>query len=254
MTQLWTGTAVALVTLFDDDGAVAVEETAEHAARLVSLGVGAVLVNGSTGEAAALDDGERAALVAAARTACPDVPVISGASGSWWRPAVQRVTAAVAAGADAVLVAPPLRSDRSLEDFFTRVADAAGGVPVLAYHWPGVAGGEVPVEALAGLPISGVKDSSGDATRLVRQVAMDWAGSVYTGSPALISYARWLGAAGAIVAAANVAPELCVAAWDGDLQAQRDVVLADHATAGRVPQDLKQAMATRFGTPITCRL
>src|SRR3954453_15092923 len=32
-TPLWTGTAVALVTLFDDHCAVALRETAEHAAR-----------------------------------------------------------------------------------------------------------------------------------------------------------------------------------------------------------------------------
>jgi 4-hydroxy-tetrahydrodipicolinate synthase len=34
MDPLWTGPAVALVTLFDTDGSVAVDETAAHAARL----------------------------------------------------------------------------------------------------------------------------------------------------------------------------------------------------------------------------
>ena len=104
------------------------------------------------------------------------------------------------------------------------------------------------------LPVAGIKDSSGDPARLVRQVASGWPGAVYTGSPALIGYAGWLGAAGAIVAAANFAPEKCCAAWDGDVAAQRSLVLAVHDMGSRFPIDLKQAVAKRFGTPTTCRL
>jgi dihydrodipicolinate synthase/N-acetylneuraminate lyase len=253
VTPLWTGTAVALVTLFDDDGAVALEETAAHAARLVSVGVRAVLVNGSTGEAAALSDEERVALVTAVKKACPTVPVLAGASGEWWRPATARVAAAVAAGADAVLVAPP-RFGAPVADYFARVADAAGDVPVLAYHYPGVAGGEVPVDALPALPVTGIKDSTGSADRLARELALDWPGALYTGSAALIGYAGWLGAAGAIVAAANLSPEECVAAWDGDAAAQRSLLGRDAALSGSFPRGLKEAMAARFGTPVACRL
>src|SRR5438045_739992 len=57
---MWRGIGVALVTLFDGDLAVDVDATAAHAARLVDLGVRAVLVCGSTGEADALTDAERA--------------------------------------------------------------------------------------------------------------------------------------------------------------------------------------------------
>jgi Dihydrodipicolinate synthetase family len=106
---LWRGVAVALVTLFDADGAVDVPATAAHAARLVDLGMRAVLVAGSTGEAEALTDPERLALVTAIRQACPGVPVIAGASGAWAAPVTEHVAASVAAGADAVLVAPPRR-------------------------------------------------------------------------------------------------------------------------------------------------
>jgi dihydrodipicolinate synthase/N-acetylneuraminate lyase len=250
---LWTGPAVALVTLFNDEGAVAAEETAAHAARLVSAGVRAVLVNGSTGESAALSDEERATLVGAVKAACPAVPVLAGASGEWWGPAAARVAAAVAAGADAVLVAPP-RFGGSIGEYFTRVTDAAAGVPALAYHYPGVAGGEVPVDALPALPVVGVKDSTGSAERLAHQVDLGWSGSVYTGSPALLGYAGWLGATGAIVAVANAVPEECLAAWAGDAAAQRSVLRFDRGLGGRFPHGLKEAMARRFGTPVTSRL
>jgi 4-hydroxy-tetrahydrodipicolinate synthase len=253
MDALWTGPAVALVTLFDDDGDVAHRETAEHAARLVAAGVRAVLVAGSTGEAAALTDGERTDLVAAVREACPGVPVVAGASGEWWGQAAARTAAVVIAGADAVLVAPPRRGGSPLE-YFARVADAAAGVPVLAYHYPGVVGGEVPVEALATLPLAGIKDSTGHPGRLAEEVDLDWPGAVYTGSAALLGYARWLGAAGAIVAAANVLPELCLAAWHGDADAQREVLRVERAYRPVFPAGIKAAVAERFGTPTGRRL
>jgi 4-hydroxy-tetrahydrodipicolinate synthase len=250
---LWTGVSVALVTLFDEAGEVAADETAAHAARLVEAGVRAVLVTGSTGEAAALSDAERVRIVAAVRQACPDVPVLAGASGEWWRPAAERVAAAVAAGADAVLVAPP-RLGGDLAGYYARVAEAAGGVPVLAYHYPGAAGGEVPVEDLAALPVAGVKDSSGDPARLAHELDLDWRGVVHTGSPALLGYAGWLGAAGAIVAAANLDPEDCVAAFAGDAAAQRRVLRAERGSRDRFPRGLKEAMHARFGTSPTGRL
>ncbi|HLL65405.1 MAG TPA: dihydrodipicolinate synthase family protein [Micromonosporaceae bacterium] len=253
MMPLWTGPAVALVTLFDADGSLATEATAAHAARLVELGVRAVVVNGTTGEAAAMTDGERAALVTAVKAACPTVPVVAGASGEWWEPATTRVAAAVKAGADAVLVAPPRFGD-SVEQYYRHVAEAVAGVPVLAYNWPGVAGGEVSVDALPELPVAGVKDSTASADRLIRQIDLAWSGAVYTGSAALIGFTGWVGGAGAIVGAANFVPEECLAAWDGDAAAQRRVVRAVAAAGSRFPRSLKEATAQRFGTPATCRL
>jgi dihydrodipicolinate synthase/N-acetylneuraminate lyase len=243
---IWTGPAVAVVTLFDDDGALLARETAEHAARVVGAGIKAVVVAGSTGEAAALADDERVELVAAVRAACPDVPVVSGASGDWWGQATARVQGVLKASADAVLVAPP-RLGGSLPDYYRRVAGAAGGAPVLAYHYPGVAGGEVPVSALASLPLAGIKDSSGNAARLAEEIDLDWPGAVYTGASALAGYAGWLGASGAILAVANLEPGLALGAWSGDPAAQRGLARAERAYKAR-PGGLKAALAERYGT------
>ncbi|WP_306209881.1 dihydrodipicolinate synthase family protein [Actinoplanes sp. RD1] len=243
---LWTGPAVALVTLFTADGSVDAEATGAHAARMVGAGLRAVLVNGSTGEAAALEDHERVALVSAVREACPGVPVVAGASGEWWGQAAKRVRDAAGAGADAVLVAPP-RLGTDLGGYYEEVAAAAGDVPVLAYHYPPVAGGPVPVEALPGLPVSGTKDSSGDPVRLGRQLDLDWPGHVYVGSSALLGHAHWLGATGAIVAAANLVPSECLAAWERDPKAQLAVLRAERE-AKAAPGGLKGAVAARFGT------
>ncbi|GAA3340849.1 dihydrodipicolinate synthase family protein [Amorphoplanes nipponensis] len=248
---LWTGPAVALVNLFDAGAAVDAKATAGHAARLVEAGIRAVLVNGSTGEAATLTDAERVELVAAVRHACPGVPVIAGASGEWWQQAVTRVAGAVDAGADAVLVAPP-RLGGALTGFYERVT-AAAGVPVLAYHYPGVAGGPVPVEALGELGLAGIKDSSGDPARLGHELGLGGDLAVYTGASALLGYASWLGAAGAVVAAANLAPRECLAAWAGDAAAQHVVLRAEREYKAR-PGGLKEAMGRLYGTSPVRRL
>ena len=76
---VFTGVGVALVTLFDAEGEVDAAATGGLAGRLVDEGLRAVVVAGSTGEAAALDAGERAALLVAVRDAVAGrVPVIAG--------------------------------------------------------------------------------------------------------------------------------------------------------------------------------
>ena len=249
---LWRGVAVALVTLFDARREVDAAATAAHAATLVDIGVRAVVVGGSTGESEALTDAELADLVAAVRAACPAVPVLAGASGPWVRPAAARAATVVKAGADAVLVAPPRRAT-DLAAFYGDVAQAVAPAAVLAYHYPGTAGGEVPVGALPDLPVHGLKDSTGDAERLLAELAA-WQRPTYVGSSALVAYAGQLGAAGAILAAANVAPEDCVPAFGGDAAAQHRLLGPHLAIRGRFPHGLKAAVAQRFGTPVHARL
>ena len=250
---LWSGVAVALVTLFEPDGVrVDVAATAAHARRLVGLGMRGVLVAGTTGEADALGDDERIELVAGVRAACPGVPVVAGASGPWTGPAVARAQAAVKAGADAVLVAPPPRS-LNLPAYYAAVAEAASPAPVLAYHFPGVAGGEIPLDVLPQLPVVGVKDSTGSAERLLAELDA-WDGWTCVGSAAVTGYAGWLGATGAILAVANAVPEDAIAAWDGDGAAQRRLFAAHRAAQTRFPYGLKELMARRFGTATAGRM
>jgi 4-hydroxy-tetrahydrodipicolinate synthase len=159
------GVGVALVTLFDDDGELDAAATAEHAARLVDLGVAAVLVAGSTGEASALTLAERLALLDAVRAAISTsggVPLIAGTGAASARQAVALTAAAVDHGADAVLASSPLGANDS-HPYYDEVVAAAGTVPVLAYHIPSVSPPGIEVDALAALPVAGLKDSSGDA-------------------------------------------------------------------------------------------
>jgi 4-hydroxy-tetrahydrodipicolinate synthase len=252
---VFTGVGVALVTLYRGDGSLDAAATAAHAARLVDLGVRAVVIAGTTGEAAALSPEERVALLAAVRAtlgSAPGVPVIAGTGAPSARQAVALTEAACAGGADAVLVLSPPGS-LDVRPYYDAVAGAAGGVPVLAYHFPAVSAPGIPLDVLCGLPVQGCKDSSGDADRLLEAVDR-WDRPLYVGSAALLALAGPLGCAGAILALANAEPERCAAAFAGDAAAQRDLAGAHRAASADFPRGIKALTAARFGTPAIARM
>lgn len=250
--SLFTGVGVALVTLFDADGRLDAKATAEHAATLVRLGVRAVVVAGTTGEAAALTADERGELLAAVRAAVTEVPVLAGAGTAWGPHAAELTARARDGGADGVLVlSPPRVADP--RPYYEAVAKAAGALPVLAYHFPATSPPGIDVEVLKDLPVVGMKDSSGDPDRLLAELDT-FPGSLYVGSSALLALAGPMGCDGAILALANVEPERCAQAFAGDGLVQR-ALAGPHLTAKRnFPKGIKELTAARFGTSPVARL
>lgn len=250
---VFRGVGVALVTCFDDAGDLDAAATAALAEQLCARGVSAVVVAGTTGEAATLEPQERCTLVEAVRAALPDrVPVVAGTGAPSARQAVAYTAGAVDAGADAVLVLSPPGTDDPRR-YYEQVAAAAGPVPVLAYHFPAVSPPGIPVPVLAELPVAGGKDSSGDPDRLLDEL-VTVPGALYTGSVSLCLLAGALGAAGAILAMANVEPERCARAFAGDADAARELVPLNRTVRqGGIPT-LKRLVAERFGVPAHARV
>ncbi|MFW3168731.1 dihydrodipicolinate synthase family protein [Geodermatophilus sp. CPCC 206100] len=249
---LFAGVGVALVTLFREDGALDAPATADLAARLVDLGVRCVLVAGTTGEAVALTPDERDALVGAVRAALPGgVPVLAGTGAPTGRQAAELTERAFGAGADAVLaLSPPGVADPRA--YYETVAKAAPG-SLLAYHYPGASAPGIPVDLLPDLPVAGVKDSAGDAGRLLHERAT-YGGDLYTGAASLVGLCGAVGAAGALVAAANAVPEECVAAFAGDGAAQVRLAAVDRSASSEFPAGYKRAAAERFGVSTVTRV
>jgi 4-hydroxy-tetrahydrodipicolinate synthase len=246
------GIGVALVTLFDAHREVDYAGTAAFAARLVELGVDALLVAGTTGEADALDDDERLRLFAAVREVAGDTVLVGGTGAASTHQAVRLTARAGDTGVDAVIA----RTPRGLVDpapYYRELADAAGSVPVLAYHFPAVSPPGIPVDVLPTLPVAGIKDSSGDATRLLA-TAESYDGPLWTGNPALLPLTGALGCAGGILALANVAPELCAGAFAGDPDAIRKMIPTHLACERDFPRGVKQLVAERFGTSDVVRM
>lgn len=220
-----------VVTPFDakgelDDGAFAANLRSHLAA-----GLHGIVVTGSTGEAALLDEAERLRLVEVARREITrDRLLIVGTGGESTRGTIARNRAIAERGADAVLVVAPhyyagAMTNDALREHYTRVADASP-VPVLLYTIPKYMHFAVPPELVLELAqhgnIIGMKDSSGDATLFAGYMeSRSDAFHVMTGSAGLLTEALRMGADGAILAAALFAPALSLevhsAAADGDV-------------------------------------
>ena len=249
---VFTGVAVALVTFFDEHGHVDNAASAKHAAHLASRGVPAVVVAGTTGEASHLSMKERLQLFDAVRAAVPaDVPVILGTGCLSPGVSVPKLTGMAAAhNASAALVLSPTRGD--VREFYGEVVQAAGPMPVLAYHNPGVAEPGVTMDELRALKVAGIKDSTGDAERMLDMVSW-YKGWIYTGVATTAYFSGQIGCTGAILAAANLEPELCAEAWSGNVRAQKDLIHAHKIVAHEGVKGIKQELARKFHTSTACR-
>lgn len=252
---VFSGVGVALVTLFDNHLELDARATADLASRLVELGVKAVVVAGTTGEAAALDPEERTELLVAVRKVVPEgrgVPLIAGTGAPSARQAARLTAAARDAGADAVLaLSPPGAPDP--RPYYEVVKKVAGDLPVLAYHFPRTSAPGIPLAALSDLPVVGLKDSSGEPSRLL-QTLSTWDRAVYSGSAALTTFAGTVGCAGSILALANAEPEACVEAFAGDAATQVRLAQAIAACEAGFPAGIKGLVAARFGYSTRARL
>jgi 4-hydroxy-tetrahydrodipicolinate synthase len=252
-TPLFTGIGVALVTLFDDKGALLARQTADLAAQLVRRGMSAVLVAGSTGEPWSLSAAERTALGQEVRERVPaEVPVLlgTGAFGGWDE-TLEMTAGCAESGADAYLIMPPpgIPAD---PDHFARLRSIAGDTPVWAYHVPAVSAPGVPTDVAAQLDVAAMKDSSGDADRLAAE-AIAFSRPLYVGSPTVLTLARALGLPGAILALGNTVPELCLAAFGGDLKAQAEVARLHIQSLAGFPAGLKQTIRDTYRTSAATR-
>jgi 4-hydroxy-2-oxoglutarate aldolase len=209
-----------VTTNFDEvTGEIAPIRLRENLRRWVEEPIDGIVLFGSTGEGALLDEDEKIRLTALSREVVPaGFPLIAGASAESTR-ATARLTQRLAAeGADIMLVHPPAYfgpylAPAAILDHFRAVADASP-VPVLLYHIPKYT--KVTLEAgfvaeLMRHPnVAGLKDSSGDIRRFADfTTACGAECRIFVGNGSLLYTALELGAAGGILAVADFAPALC---------------------------------------------
>ncbi|GAB6062752.1 dihydrodipicolinate synthase family protein [Deferrisoma palaeochoriense] len=212
-----------VITPFRGDE-VDLEAFRANLARWNETGLAGYLVLGSNGESVYLDEPERDAVLAAAREAIPsDRIFMAGTGRESTRDTVRATRRAAELGADCALVVTPhyfkgQMTQERLEAHFRRVADESP-IPVLLYSVPqftGVALEPGTVARLAEHPnIVGMKDSSGNIgpfTEICGLVPEGFA--VFVGNAGVTYPALCVGAAGAILAVANCAPEACVALYE----------------------------------------
>ena len=226
-----SGSITALATPFTATGELDLQAWQRLLHAQLDAGTQAVVVAGSTGEAAALYDHEYDQLLQIAVATCRNrVPVLAGTGQSNTAKTIRFNRRVAALGADAALVVTPpyvRPTQAGLLAHFRAVADE-GGLPVVLYNVPGRTGCDMLPEttgALAQHPaIIGVKEARAEPERMQALLAFRGDGfSVLSGDDPTAARAMLAGADGLISVASNVAPRamrsLCDLARGRDAEA-----------------------------------
>lgn len=243
---IFIGSGVALITPFTHD-------TVDYPAlkRLLDFqldsGTNAVIVCGTTGEAATMSYVERMRTIeTVVRHVDGRVPVIAGSGSNNTENAITLSKDAALAGVDGLLVVTPYynkATQRGLIRHYTAIADAVGK-PLILYNVPSRTGVKCTAETYAALAkhpnIVGVKEASGDLALIqkTRELCPEdfciWSGNDDETAPIML-----FGGKGVISVAANVAPremhELTEACLSGDF-----------ASAGRMQLRLRKLCEALF--------
>jgi 4-hydroxy-2-oxoglutarate aldolase len=251
----FAGIYTPIATPFRDDGTVDERALAANVSRWMTTPLTGLVVLGSNGEAASLEDAEADRVVEIVRAAVPSSrPLIAGTGRESTRATIGATRRAAAAGADAALVRTPsfFKPQMTTDAFvrhFTEVADASP-VPVLLYNvtlYTGVNLLPDAVERLAVHPnIVGMKESGSDIGQIAEYVARtpdDF--TVLAGSATTLVHALCAGCDGAILALASLAPAECVLM----LTLVREKRLDEAHALQRRLMPLARSVGTSYGVP-----
>jgi 4-hydroxy-tetrahydrodipicolinate synthase len=235
--QQLNGIFPPLTTPFDQNGDVDYDSLKRNLTRYNQTGLAGYIAFGSNGEAVHLSEQEQSrVLETIKREAAPGMLVVAGVNELSTRGAVAATKRALESGADAVLVITPYfykaaMTQSVLGSFYREVADNSP-LPVLIYNVPQNTGVIIETSAIATLAshgnIIGIKDSAGNmaaVTDTIRRAPESF--SVLVGNGGILYPALMMGAAGAVLAIACLAPAACVelykAVGSGDQAKARDL-------------------------------
>ena len=230
------GISPALVTPFTDDGKAVDEERLRALVNhCIKLGVHGVVPCGTTGEFVNLTTEEKKRVVDIVMDEVNGkVSVVVGAGASGTDQALEMTKYAKDAGADAALIVTPFYlkpKDRGIYEHYYTIASEVD-LPIILYNIPQCTGVQLPwqmVEDLAQIPnIVGLKDSSGQLSFIlaVLEKVRDKI-NVLCGHDEVMVAALAAGCSGAILASANVIPDIWVEIYNhvknGELQKAREL-------------------------------
>lgn len=211
------------------------------------------VVLGSNGESVYLDDRESIDVIETAAAArAPGKALVVGTGRESTRATIEFTNRAAAAGAEAALVVPPSYYRGSmtaavLDAHYRAVADATD-IPILLYHVPKFAPIVFEAEMVLSLSehprIVGMKDTSQDMVFLTRCLADcpdDFL--IYIGTANILLAGLALGAAGGVLALANIAAEECISLCD--LFQQGNIAAARALQQKLLP--VNQAITAEYG-------
>jgi 4-hydroxy-tetrahydrodipicolinate synthase len=236
-----SGSITALATPFTADGALDLDAWRRLLQQQLDGGTQAVVVAGSTGEAAALSDEEYDTLLRiAVEQVARRIPVLAGTGLSNTAKTIALTRRVASLGADAALVVTPpyvRPTQPGLIAHYRAVADE-GGLPVVLYNVPGRTGCDLLPETVAQLVphprIVAIKEARSEPERMAALLPLRGEGfAVLSGDDPTACRAMLAGADGVVSVASNALPtafrRLCDLARAGD-------AVAAHALDARLQE------------------
>lgn len=208
------GAYTALITPFNDDGAVDEKGLRELVEFQVGEGITGIVPVGTTGESPTVTHEENIEVIRIVVEAAKGrVPVIAGTGSNSTDEAISMTRRAKSVGADASLQVAPYYNKPNQEGIFrhfTAIADAID-LPIIIYNIPGRTARNIENETMLRLAahpnIVGVKEASGDINQVMDLVARKPADfAVLSGDDALAYSIAMLGGKGVISVASNMIP------------------------------------------------
>lgn len=226
--SVFTGAGVAIATPFHEDGTVNYEEFARLIEFQIANGTDAIIVMGTTGEAATLSHEEHLdAIKFCVETVKHRIPVVAGTGSNCTETAVYLSQEAEQYGVDAVLTVAPYYNKATQNGLFVHfktIADSIS-IPVILYNVPSRTGSNILPETAARLNrevknIVGIKEASGNISQIAKLFALtEGKMDVYSGNDDQVVPILSLGGKGVISVLSNVAPrqahDICQLYFDG---------------------------------------
>ena len=227
---VFKGAGVAIITPFHEDGSVNYEVFAQQIDYQIENGTDAIIVCGTTGEAATLSHEEHLDVIRyCVKHVAGRIPVVAGTGSNCTETAIYLSTEAEKAGVDGLLVVTPYynkATQKGLYNHFKAVADSVS-LPIILYNVPSRTGLNIAPDTLIKLcrdvkNIVGVKEASGNISQVAKIMSMaDGCVDLYSGNDDQIVPLLSLGGIGVISVLSNVAPrqthDICQKFFDGDV-------------------------------------
>ena len=235
--RIFTGCATALVTPFNDDCSVNYPRLRTLIEEQIEGGVDALVICGTTGESATLDNDEHLkVLEEAVTTANGRVPSIAGPGSNDTMYAAQLSQHAESLGVDGLLMVTPYynkTSQNGLINHYFYVADRVK-TPIILYNVPSRTGTAIKPETYKELSkhenIVAVKEANGDISSIAKTMSLCQGDlDLYSGNDDEIVPIMSLGGIGVISVLSNILPRethnICEEFFKGNIDKARDMQL-----------------------------
>lgn len=210
-----TGSIVALITPFTEDGKVNYEKLGELLDWHIANNTDAILILGTTSESPTMSHEEDLEICRfTVERVAGRVPVIASSGSNSTQTVIEKSLDLQAAGADAVMNIAPYYNKANKKGMYHHFADVADAIdiPLIIYNVPGRTGCSIPADVIGELSkherIIGIKEASGDLSyvaKIAKYANEDFA--IYSGNDDVILPVLSMGGSGVISVLANVMPK-----------------------------------------------